>query len=217
MSNSKVLSLLNVLRWPLVAISSLSLIILYTFFSWLSFLSFPDSFSPTENFLSQLGNFDLNPNGAIFYFLAIISCGFMCIGFYWGLYSFYKGKTHDTVLKIILICGIFNSIAIISSGVFSETVNYEIHFLSSFSIFLSFFPILLLTNGLLFSHCQYSRWIGIFGFVLAGVDFVFLLTALEGGEIFSQAALLEWLSVFGYLVWGVLIGLLVLKNSWKSL
>ena len=210
------MSPLNILRWPLVSLSGFGLIVIYTFFSWLSFLSFPYSFSPTDNFLSQLGNFDLNPSGAIFYFLAIILSGFIGAAFYWGLYSFYKETTHDTMLKIILICGMFNSIAIILSGVFSETINYDIHFLASFSIFLSFFPILLLTNGLLFSHRQFSRWIGIFGFALAVVDFVFLLTAIEGGETFSQAALLEWLSVFGYLVWGALIGLLALFHYRKS-
>ncbi len=217
MSVSKIVSSLNIFRWPMVSVSGLGLIIVYTFFSWLSFLSFPYSFSPNSNFLSQLENFELNPNGAIFYFLAIILSGFLGVGFYWGFYTFYKGTAHETLLKIILICGMINSLAIILSGVFSETVNYEIHFLFSFSIFLSFFPILLLTNGLLFSHPQFSRWIGIFGFVLAGVDFVFLLTVLEGGGIFSQASLLEWLSVFGYLAWGAFIGLLTLYYNRKSL
>ena len=99
---------------------------------------------------------------------------------------------------------------------FSKAVNYPIHFLSSFSLFLSFFPILLLTNSFLFSHPKFSKWISVFGFILSVVDFVFLLTAIEGGKLFSYTAFLEWLSLFGYIGWGTFIGLVSLFYFRKS-
>jgi hypothetical protein len=204
---------LNPLKWPLVCLSGLLVIILYCSFTFLSFLFFPHPFTPFDNFLSQLGDSDLNPEGAIFYFMAVISTGLMGLGFYWGLCTWYTQNRENRVLKVSFTLGLLNSLAIIMSGVFSESVNYPIHFLSSFLIFFTFFPILILINGSLLSHPDFNRIISYYGFLVALIDFIFILMALAGGEIFDRAAIMEWLTVFAYFGW---VGLIVF-NTFKEI
>ena len=198
-------SMLNPLKWPIMCSAGVIAILQYIFFSFLAFIPFPDSFNPFNNFLSQLGNYERNPDGAIFYFLAILFSGILTVIFYWGFYSFHSMDKSSTKLKGILIMGIVNGFSIFLSGIFSESVNYPLHVLFSFLIFFTLLPLLIMTNIYILNDQNYKRITSIFGFIVVTIDLIFTVLAIIGGDLFKNAALMEWLSIFTYFVWMLLI------------
>jgi hypothetical membrane protein len=73
-------------------ISGISGLVLYLVLSTIAFSFYPSSFSPMGNWLSDLGNNLLNPEGAIFYRLAGILSGVALFGFFLTLSNWTKGQ-----------------------------------------------------------------------------------------------------------------------------
>ena len=161
-------------KWPILCYVGIIAVFQYIFFSFLAFLVFPESFDPFNNFLSQLGNYDINPDGAIFYFLAIIFSGILTVLFYWGFYSHFSEEKPVLVLKVVLILGVANGFSIFMSGIFAESVNYPLHFIFSFSIFFTLLPLLILINVYLWKTQNYTMFISLLGFTVAVIDFIFV-------------------------------------------
>lgn len=203
----------NPFKWPIMCSVGLLAIFQYIFFSYLAFLAFPESFDPFNNFLSQLGNYERNPNGAIFYFLAIIFSGVLSVIFYRGLYLFYSTEKSSMLLKLILILGIANGLSIFMSGVFAESVNYPLHFLFSFSIFFTLLPLLCMINIYIWNNQNYPKITSILGFIVVIIDLIFILIAMISEELFENAAIMEWLSLFSYFIWMLLIIYQIIQES----
>jgi hypothetical protein len=206
-------SIFNPFKWPIMCSAGVLAIFQYAFFSFLAFLAFPESFDPVNDFLSKLGNYEKNPDGAIFYFIAIIFSGMLTVVFYWGFYSFYSKEKFASLLKVILFLGIVNGISIFMSGVFAESVNFPLHFLFSFLIFFTLLPLILITNIYIWKSQNYSKITSMLGFIAATIDFIFILIAIFGGDLFNDAAIMEWLSLFSYFIWMLLIIYNVIKVS----
>ena len=162
---------------------------------------FTGSWNPTENYLSQLGNSDLNPDGAVYFAVAMILGGLMMFLFYAGLHQRYSGMRADKYLSLALTCGFANAFSVIMSGTFSETVNYDLHVLWSAMIFLTFVPILILMNKSLGSVPDYGRVIHHYAYFVVAVDLVFLGILVFGGFGEGVGALMESLSVFTFVGW----------------
>jgi len=194
-------------KWPLIRIAGFATIVLYCTFTAISISLFPDPYSPLNNFLSQLGNSNLNPKGAIFYNLAVILTGLAGIPFYIGLYQWYTKKTGNKLLQAALAVGFINALAIIMSGIYSESVNYSQHVFWSFLIFITFIPILIIVNKTLLTYPEHNKAISYYGFIVAVIDIILLaaVASMFMGHGIGIGAILEWLSVFSYLGW---VGLL---------
>jgi len=54
-------------------IAGILAVLCYLVFAILAFIRYPLPYSPIRNWLSDLGNVDLNPHGAIYYNIGIIS------------------------------------------------------------------------------------------------------------------------------------------------
>ncbi len=68
-------------------VSSIFVVISYSLFTFLSLMNFPTSYSPMSNWLSDLGSYQLNPRGAIFYNVGIVVAGISMLPFFLGLSS----------------------------------------------------------------------------------------------------------------------------------
>ncbi len=194
-------SIYNPIKWPLICIAGVLAIIQYLIFSYLAFLAFPESFDPFNNYLSQLGNSVRNPEGAIFYFLAIIFSGILTVFFYSGFYYYYSKKKMNRTLQVILILGILNGIAIFLSGVFSESVNNDLHYISSFLIFVTLLPLVILMNIYIWSVQNEPKITIGLGLLIIIIDLIFIAIVIIGGDLFENGAIWEWLSLGSYFIW----------------
>ena len=185
----------------------------YSIFTLIAISTYPQNVSPFEIYLSALGNTNNNPNGANYYNLAVILAGLIEIPFFITMYLFYFHKDSKWLLRTGLIAGIINGLSIIASGVFSQTVNYDIHIISSYFIFISLVPVLV-TFSLFFSRSnELSKYVGYYGFIVVIIDLIFLLFLLSGQIGIGIDSAFEWFSVFSYIVWIVLVSLDILMKS----
>ena len=192
-------------KQPKVSLVGFVCIAVYCIFTFISFTLFPSAFTPVNNNLSELGDFYDNPNGAIFFNLGMILSGFLIIIFYIGLYKWFmniqKSKLHVTAL----IAGTVNALAVIMAGIFSETKEtFPQHVFWSNLIFLSFFPILILTNTSIITFTDFNNIVAFYGFAVSLIDLTFLVLLTSTG-VEANFPLIEWVSVFSYISWiGVL-------------
>lgn len=187
---------------PILATAAIAL---YCGFTLVSYAFYPAPFSPTRNFLSQLGNMERNPGGWIYYNLAVITAGVAIIPFYIAMYRWYSKKRKSKLLVLATAVGLVNGTAIAMSGVFSESINYSLHVFSSYVIFISFAPVLFLFTAALMSVPGQLKAISCYGLVAGIVDLAFVIILQFVGFGPGLGALMEWVVVFSYLVW---VGLL---------
>ena len=90
-----------------------------------------------------------------------------------------------------------------SSGVFSESVNFNLHVISSFLIFLTFVPILITVNGARLTIREHNRAISYYGYAVTAIDAILLIavTSMFMGYGTGIGPPMEWLAVFTYLGW----------------
>ena len=108
----------------------------------------------------------------------MILAGLFIIVFYIGLYKRYSTRFSDKKLTMILIIGLINAISIILTGIFSETVNYELHIIFSIPIFITFIPILYLVGTFFITNSIFTKSISYYGFVVAIFTFMLLIAYL---------------------------------------
>lgn len=186
-------------KYPLVTLLGFVVIILYCSFTLISWAFYPGAYGPLTHYLSRLGDYPLNPAGAIFYNLGCITTGVMIIPFFASFYFWYTEKSlQKVVLAIGQILGMSSGIALIAIGVFSEDTGSPHMTASSVFFIMNFVVLIFLNIGLLLNH-DFPKLAGIFGLVL---DFSTLLLAFTvGGPI------TEWYTVFGSLL---IVGIIAL-------
>jgi hypothetical membrane protein len=155
-------------------------------------------YSPVTNWLSDLGNTSFNPIGAVFYNIGCVLTGIALFPFFAG---FYKWYTYEKWRKISLIAtqlvGFFAAFSLVMIGVFSEDFMEQHVFWSSVFFVLNL-VVLILAGLSLFTHPNYIKSIAYYGFVVAGINLVFVLV--------HNTPLFEWVTVFTALGY---VGLLV--------
>lgn len=194
-------------NWTLLVCTAFIGSILYCSLTYVAILHYPGFFDPFTNYLSRLGNSTLNPTGAIYYNFAVILAGVMLFLTYLGLFSAYRNTEYQQILIITTTIGIVNSFSLIMSGVFNEDI-YVLHFLFSLLIFVTWIPVLISMNFILFKRGSYERWISFYGFALGALNTLFVLFVLIVGT--SSGAILEWMAVFSFQSWVLLVVLIVI-------
>ena len=195
----------NLSRWFYLTIIIIGGSLIYCILTAVSWSMFLGPFGPPDNYLSQLGNSSLNPEGAIYYNVALLIAGPVVILFFIGVYVSYSSEISNTGFKVILIAaliaGIVNGITILMSDIYSEDYPDE-HFFWGLLIFLTLVPVLFLTNISLWEHKWFSKPVGFYGLILGTFDMMFVLYVVSIGAL-SSGAILEWVSVFGFILWVV--------------
>lgn len=200
-------------RLPWGTIFGFAAVGLYSTLTILAMILFPETVSPLDTYLSRLGNAEVNPDGAIFYNLAVILGGLALIAFFIAISVDYSYPGREWLLRIALLAGVINGGSVLMSGVYAEHVNMDAHTTWSYLIFLSLVPVLLTFSIAFWGKPGTSRGISVYGFVVCAVDIFFLATILSGGLDPGLGSIMEWFSVFSYLVWVILVALDVRKSS----
>jgi hypothetical membrane protein len=77
-------------RFSLTTIAGLLPIVIYLSFTLVASAYYPTSFTPGDNWLSDLGNRILNPQGAVFYRIAAALTGLMLAVFFIALVASFR-------------------------------------------------------------------------------------------------------------------------------
>jgi hypothetical protein len=201
---------INRIKSSYLTLSAIIGLVIYCALTYLAASHYPYAFGPLESYLSVLGNSGLNPEGAVYYNTGVILAGLSVLPFYLGVYLSWHTKFAQTPLSVATLMGMVNCAAIVMSAVFSEDV-YDLHFFWSFMIFLSWIPVLLITNWLFIRAQGWIRVAGMFGLGLGLFDTGFVLYVLAFGS--SAGSILEWVTIFAFFGWAVLVALLSVKSS----
>ncbi|MFX1313310.1 MAG: DUF998 domain-containing protein [Promethearchaeota archaeon] len=121
-------TLLILKKWPISYIIGFLLVILFWVSLLISIILAPPTFSPLKNYMSNLGNYSFNPNGALFYNVSMTISGFLFVIFFIGLSLWYNGIAIDKKLLITTqILGCLLAIVIILTSIVSEDFNKPLH------------------------------------------------------------------------------------------
>ena len=141
-----------IFKWSSFNILGLLAVFVFTFFTFISVAFYPTHFNPLYDWLSNLGNINLNPSGALFFNWGCIMTGLILIPFIVSLYRWNPIKKWSKIsLMIGIILGFFASISLIGVGVFPET-RINLHVLAASGVFGSLLFIIIFLSIALFNH-----------------------------------------------------------------
>lgn len=183
---------------PLATSGGMLVIVLFCIFTLASAVRYPGAFSPTDNWLSDLGNPTMNPGGDVYFNVGCILTGTAMLLMVAGL-GIWKDGSNGTMLMAGRACGAISSIALMLVGVFTEVTPY--HSITAFSFFALLALFLALTGAALWKHPGYSRLTACSSILVIVIDVIFVYTFIA----FEHAPVWEWVAVFGGLVWVVLL------------
>lgn len=186
-------------HYSLSFVTAMFVIVCYLAFALLAFSRYPLSYSPLSNWLSDLGNANLNPSGALFYNIGIVATAGAVLLFFLGLsqWKIAKKQRQNLMLVVTQVFGILGALAMLMSGLF------PINFLALHS-FLSACLYILLGTAFAFSvaalryHPTCPRWLLILGVLTALVAMLF--------GIFHTIFVLEWVTVVLFLSYVGVLG-----------
>ena len=194
---------------PWGTIFGLTFIVFYISLTMVAITRFPYTVSPSDLFLSALGNADLSPDGAIFYNLGVILGGLAEILFFIAIYAHYSQFGRRWVLRIGLIAGLIFGVSVSMSGINPEYPNMVEHETWSYLIFFSMIPLLLAFSLAFLGMVGTSRWVSLYGFLVCVINVIFLVLILSD----RQGSMMEWITVLLYLIWVLLVSLDVLERA----
>jgi hypothetical membrane protein len=171
----------------------------YLTFALVAFVRYPRAFTPTGNWLSDLGNTNLNPDGALFYDVGIVATGALLVLFFLGLSGWVieSNSRQRFLVRLTEALGILGSLALVMSGLFPETLPAVHGFLSA-ALYI------LLGTAFAFSVAavRYAptcpRWLLALGAVTAVADILY--------GVFNSVRLLEWITTALLLCYVCLLG-----------
>ncbi|HEX8917847.1 MAG TPA: DUF998 domain-containing protein [Chloroflexota bacterium] len=117
-------------RPTLPLILGLGMAIAYTFFGVLAYVHYPHVYSPLHNTLSQLGNSNLNPHGAVFYLIGCAVGGALVMAFFASLGHWKRTGTplQNRLLLLMQALGAVGGFGLLMNAVFPENQLPAHHF-----------------------------------------------------------------------------------------
>lgn len=185
------------LKWRIGSITGLMAIIIFLLTTFTALSLFPGPYTPLNNWLSDLGNPNYNPQGAIFFNLGCIITGILIIPFFIGL-SRWKFDDGSKGLTAAQVMGVFSSLSLVMIGIFPET-SKPWHWIWSALFFSCLLITMILVNTSLWNHPRFMRKVAYYGLVVVVVDIFFItIYNLQTG---LPRPLMEWMVVFLSLGW----------------
>ena len=194
----------NPLKWPLSCISGILVIVIFFIFIPTSVVLFSgrdylgEPYNIIIHYLSDLGNVNYNPNGAIFFNFGLILIGIMLIPFFMGLSNFQEEISKKNLLKVIQILGILTAFSLMMVGVFSENAPDPLHGLWSTIFFGFIFTDIILASIMIRNEPNFIQAISYYGFIICGIDLLFGIT---GSPFVEWMTVLVALSFVGLIVY----------------
>jgi hypothetical protein len=184
---------------PVTLIVGVAAVAVYLIFTAVALLKFPSEYSPLTNWLSDLGNPQINQSGAIFYNLGCIFTSVILLLFFFRLNELNTGERKNRIiLTIAQISGLLSTLFLILTALFPLGVNTPIHALTGkmHIIFLGFF--LTFSATALLRHPVSIKWLAYFGFAAALINFVY-------GAFLNSVFVAEWLAIGMFIIYVLLI------------
>jgi hypothetical membrane protein len=182
----------------LVFAGGIAAIVVYLLGAVTSWWFYPGPFTPLGNWLSDLGHYRRNPDGAVFYNMGCVLTAGALLVFVVGLGGWRSRALRGRALiASCQLSGLASVVSLAGLGLYSEDrmhqhMIYSNWFFASFPLF-----IVLLSSGII-GHPRVSKRVGALGFavVLLGLGFHLLLPGSRP---------LEWATELGFLLFvGVL-------------
>jgi hypothetical membrane protein len=169
-------------------VTGLCAIVCYLACALLAFAHYPLPYSPLNNWLSDLGNPNLNPAGSLFYNTGIVATAVVLPLFFLGL-SRWKMATNRTQRLLLYLTqgfGILGAIAMLLSGLYPIS-SPALHGFFSICLYILLGTAFAFSVAALRYHAACPRWLLI----------VFVFTALVDmlSGVFHTATVLEWVTV----------------------
>lgn len=184
-------------------------LVIFTTFTFISVSLYPQSYSVLFDWLSNLGNVNLNPLGAVFFNIGCLITGILLIPFMVNLFRWDRNIIYVRALIILaMILGLFACISLIGVGIFPET-HIHLHVLAATGVFESLFLIIILMTAATFNHPRFLSTVALIGAAAVIIDVVFIIV-LSKPEYHDALATfhttvpipgLEWAAVFSALIW----------------
>ncbi len=200
-------------NYSLSAITGIVAFIVFTISILVSVSLYPTHYNPLYEWLSNLGNINLNPSGAVFFNWGCIITGLILIPFFVGLYAWKPQKIWGRILLVLgMVIGIFASISLIMVGIYPETESTS-HFIAATIVFSSLFLIIILINLALYENPKFIRVVAYFGILAIIVDITFQYMVASNKDILAvfnpttPVPGLEWASTWLSLIWLALLAL----------
>lgn len=168
-------------------------------------LNYPTPFSPSNNWLSDLGNRTANPNGAAFYNVGSTVVAVILILFFLGLSRWQATATARkwrVLLRVAQGAGILSSVALIMTAVFTIGASPLTHWFWAIMCFFSIGAFQLFSAISLIKHPSVVRPIAGFGFASVTVA---LLWGVLYDRLFPKGFFGEWLSMIMFLIYIILV------------
>lgn len=180
----------------LSSVSAALLIVVFCSSITISMMMYPKSFSPVDNWISDLGNHNINPDGAVFFNIGCILSGLILFGFYAGMSIWKVRRTRKAGMNIGRLIGFISAFSLMMVGVFSEEyVPY--HFIWASTVFITTLLAQALITLSLTGHEKLIKAIWYYAFISVAASLAFIVTVASG----IRMPILEWLSVFLTQVW----------------
>lgn len=169
-------------------VAGLFAIVCYLAFALLAFARYPLPYSPLKNWLSDLGNPDLNPSGALFYNTGIIATAVLLPLFFLGLsrWKMENNRIQRLMLSITQGFGILGAFAMFLSGLYPIN-SPALHGFFSICLYILLGTAFAFSVAALRYHAACPRWL------LIVFAFAALVDMLSG--VFHTATVLEWVTV----------------------
>jgi hypothetical membrane protein len=186
MSASRKGTWVNLKGLPLSSWSGALALVLYLGLVTVAYLFYPSSFGPGGNWLSDLADKSLNPEGAIYCRLAPILAGLGLMVFFVGLKDWYEGQRSKPriFMSIAQSFGVLGSLALIMTGWFSEDNPVPHLFWAHVSSYMCVGTVVFVGIALLY-YRSVPKFLSVFCFVLAA----FVISC----GVFRRPPWVEWL------------------------
>jgi hypothetical protein len=188
-------------NWKNLSYMGILAIGLYLSFAAASYLQYPTSYSPLTNWLSDLGNPNANPSGAVFYKLAGVLTSIAMVPFFVGLSRLNTGeKKMRVLLTLAQVAGVFASASFFMTAVFPLGVNNAVHSIFSILLFMMFGTFEMFSASALRRKPGYPRWITYSGFSIAVISFI-----IGVSSFWVDFFLGEWIMVVTLMIYVVML------------
>jgi hypothetical membrane protein len=181
-------------------ILSILVVVIYSIFTAVSLIRYPGTFSPLQNWLSDLGNRVTSPDGSKYYNTGIFITGVLLAIFFIALNNnrITERKAQSTILTLTQTFGVLGAIGMIFTGVFSIDIP-QTHSLFSAILRICLGTAFGLSVAALRYHKEVRKWILVMGVLTT-------LTDLIVSVLFNKVQLLEWPVIFLFLIYCLLLG-----------
>ena len=180
----------------------------YLLFTVLAYLRYPSPYSPTSNWLSDLGNPEVNPLGALFYNTGIVLTALLLMGFFAGLAAWKVEDKRPQVimLRLTQVSGIAGAFRMLMSGFFPIN-SFSIHSFWSTSLYILLSTSFVFSAAMLRYRPEVPRWLLGLGILTA----VVVITT----SFLQSLYVLEWITVLLFLCFVTILGIETKRHTFR--